>query len=89
METTADAQHKIDNDEVEINPRTGLPYKTSRSVRESKARWAKKNPGASTPYIKNWIQNNRERWNEICRENQLKARLEHKYLRELFAEAIV
>ena len=91
METIADIQaHKIESDdEIEINPRTGQPYKQSKKIREQKRNWAKKNPQASVPHIKKWIENNRERWNTICRANQEKARLEHKYLRELFAEALI
>ena len=89
METPADLQHKIDAEEIEINPRTGQPYKTSRSVRASKAKWAKKNPEATRACVYRWIDNNRDRFNELCRANQLKARLENAYLRELFAEALV
>ena len=74
--------------EEDINPRTGLPYKTSKKTREAKARWAKKNPGASAPYIKSWIENNRERWNELSRNNQYKVRLRYKYLTELFSEGL-
>jgi len=93
METIADAQHKIDNAEVEINPRTGQPYKTSRSVRESKAKWAKKNPEVARACVYRWIDNNREKWNEMCNKNQkiynAKIREEVLYFRELFTEAIV
>ena len=91
METIADIQeHKIESDdEIEINPRTGQPYKQSKRIREQKRNWARKNPQASVPFIKNWIRNNRERWNAICRINQAKTRMELLYLRELFAEALI
>ena len=89
METPADLQHKIDNAEVEINPRTGQPYKTSPAQRKAKAKWSKKNPEASRAAVYRWIGNNRERWNEMCRMNQLKHRIENAYFRELFAEALV
>jgi len=89
METTADLQHKIDAEEIEINPRTGQPYKTSPAQRKAKAKWSKKNPEASRAAVYRWIGNNRERWNEMCRMNQLKHRIENAYFRELFAEALV
>lgn len=73
----------------DINPHTGLPYKTSKKTRDAKAKWAKRNPGASAPYIKTWIENNRERWNELSRNNQYKVRLRYKYLNELFSEALL
>lgn len=76
----------------DINPRTGLPYKTSRASREAKARWAKKNPEIMKNHMSRWIENNRERWNEICNKNQkvynAKTREELLYLRELFSEAL-
>ncbi len=91
METIADLQHKIDVEE--INPRTGQPYKTSPAARRAKAKWAKKNPEVAKAAVYRWIDNNRDRWNEICNRNQkiynAKTREEMLYLRELFAEALV
>jgi hypothetical protein len=93
METTADLQHKIDAEEIEINPRTGQPYKTSPAQRKAKAKWSKKNPEASRAAVYRWIDNNRDRWNEMCNKNQkiynAKIREEVLYFRELFTEAIV
>jgi hypothetical protein len=89
METTADIQHAIDNDQIEINPRTGQPYKTSPAARKAKAKWAKKNPEVARACVYRWIDNNRGRFNEICRESQRRTREELYYFRELFTEALV
>jgi len=88
METIADIQQREQDDEYGINQKTGLAFKTPKRVRETKARWAKRNPDANKECIRKWRDNNRDRWNEICRNNHQKYKAELLYFRELFNEAL-
>lgn len=90
MQTEADLQNEgTESKEEDINPRTGMPYKTSAAVRKSKAKWRNAHAEEAKKATYRWIDNNRERWNEVCRNNMRIRNQEFKYLRELFSEGLV
>lgn len=74
--------------EIEINPRTGLPYKQSAKIRESKRKWALKNPDAINKHVRKWQEANRDKMYEWQTAYQRRKRQEHKYLLELFGEGL-
>ena len=74
--------------EIEINPRTGLPYKQSAKVREQKRKWRNNNPDVVNAHIRKWQDNNREKMYAIQIAYHRRKREEHKYLLELFNEGL-
>lgn len=74
--------------EIEINPRTGLPYKQSAKLREQKRQWALRNPEKVLNNSLKWADNNRARLYKIQCAYHKRKREEHKYLLELFNEGL-
>lgn len=75
-------------DEPEINPRTGLPYKTSAKVRGYKTKWRLNNTPVVIEHIRKWQANNRDKVLEYQYRYMRKRNEEHKYLKELFTEVL-
>jgi len=75
-------------EEVEINPRTGLPYKQSKKLREQKMKWRNNNPDVVIKHIRKWQDNNRAKMYASQVEYARRKREEHKYLLELFKESV-
>lgn len=74
--------------EIEINPRTGLPYKQSAKIREQKRKWALKNPDAINKHVRAWQALHKDKVYEWQTAYQRRKRQEHKYLLELFSEGL-
>ena len=74
--------------EIEINPRTGLPYRQSAKLREQKRQWALRNQNAVIKHVRKWQDNNREKMYAIQCAYHRRKRAEHKYLLELFNEGL-
>jgi hypothetical protein len=74
--------------EQEINPRTGLPYKTSAKVRGYKSKWRLNNTPVVIEHIRKWQANNRDKVLEYQYRYMRKKNEEHKYLKELFSEGL-
>jgi len=74
--------------EIEINPRTGLPYKQSAKLREQKRKWAANNPDKINKHVRVWQDAHREKMYEWQCAYHRRKREEHKYLLELFSEAL-
>lgn len=75
-------------DKPEINPRTGLPYKTSVKVRGYKTKWRLNNTPVVIEHIRKWQANNRDKVLEYQYRYMRKRNEEHKYLKELFTEVL-
>jgi len=75
-------------EEVEINPRTGLPYKQSKKLREQKMNWARRNPEKISSNSTKWAENNRAKLYKIQSAYHKRKREEYKYLLELFRGSI-
>ena len=74
--------------QIEINPRTGMPYKQSAKLREQKRKWASNNLDAINKNVRKWQDNNRSKMYKWQVEYQRRQRAQHKYLLELFNEAL-
>jgi len=73
---------------IEINPRTGLPYKQSAKIREQKRKWRNNNTELVNKHIRIWQDNNREKMYAFQVAYHRRKRAEHKYLLELFNEGL-
>lgn len=74
--------------EIEINPKTGLPFKQSAKVREQKRKWASRNLDVINKHVRKWQDTHRPQLSKIQCAYHKRKREEHKYLLELFHEAL-
>lgn len=78
----------VPEEEPEINPRTGLPFKQSAKLRAQKMAWRNKNADVVNAHIRKWQLENRDKMNEYQYKWLRKRTAELKYLKEIFSEAL-
>lgn len=75
--------------EIEINPRTGLPYKQSAKLRAQKLKWSKNNRETVNKCTRDYQKRHPEQMCSYQKAYQQRLREERLYFLELFSEGLV